>query len=151
MGLPEQRCGRRPLSMKKEMRCTSPLATIIRIRPRIPATRFWLSTKTGKLLWSQQATPGDVFNNACSIPGSANCPPRAGHDFDFGQPPILVPLPDGHRELVLAQKSGVATRSIPTRMAWCCGTHASGQAGPREGRCGDRQAIAGTCTLRSPI
>jgi polyvinyl alcohol dehydrogenase (cytochrome) len=67
-----------------------------------------LDAKTGKLLWSKQMTSGDAYNTACSIPGSANCPPPAGHDFDFGQPPILVQLADGRRELVLAQKSGVA-------------------------------------------
>lgn len=71
--------------------------------------------KTGKLLWSQQVTTGDIFNNACSIPGSANCPPPAGHDFDFGQPPILVSLPGGHRELVLAQKSGMAYALNPDK------------------------------------
>jgi polyvinyl alcohol dehydrogenase (cytochrome) len=67
-----------------------------------------LDAKTGKLLWSKQMTSGDVYNNACSIPGNANCPQPSGHDFDFGQPPILVQLADGHRELVVAQKSGTA-------------------------------------------
>lgn len=64
--------------------------------------------KTGKLLWSRQVTANDVFNNACSIPGNPNCPPPAGGDFDFGQSPILVTLANGHRELVIGQKSGVA-------------------------------------------
>lgn len=73
------------------------------------------NAKTGKLLWSRQVTPGDVFNNACSIPGSANCPPPSGHDFDFGQPPILVSLPGGQRELVLAQKSGMAYALDPDK------------------------------------
>jgi polyvinyl alcohol dehydrogenase (cytochrome) len=38
----------------------------------------------------------------------ANCPDPEGPDFDFGQPPILVPRPDGGRALVLGQKSGEA-------------------------------------------
>ncbi|MGH9715952.1 MAG: PQQ-binding-like beta-propeller repeat protein [Candidatus Acidiferrales bacterium] len=67
-----------------------------------------LEAKTGKLLWSRQMTAGDAFNDACSIPGNANCPPPAGHDFDFGQPSILVSLGNGHRELVIGQKSGIA-------------------------------------------
>ena len=65
-----------------------------------------LDAKTGKLLWSRQATPGDIFNNGCGTPGKANCPSPPGHDFDFGQPPVLVPLANGHRALVIGQKSG---------------------------------------------
>jgi len=74
-----------------------------------------LDAKTGKLLWSKQMTSGDAFNDACSIPGSENCPPPAGHDFDFGQPPILVRLAHGRRELVIAQKSGVASAIDPDK------------------------------------
>jgi polyvinyl alcohol dehydrogenase (cytochrome) len=37
-----------------------------------------------------------------------NCPDSNGPDADFGQPPILVSLPNGKRALVLGQKSGVA-------------------------------------------
>ena len=67
-----------------------------------------LDGKSGKLLWSRQVTEEDVFNNACPMPGNPNCPPPAGGDFDFGQPPMLVALPDGRRELVIGQKSGIA-------------------------------------------
>jgi polyvinyl alcohol dehydrogenase (cytochrome) len=64
--------------------------------------------KTGRLLWSKQLTEGDAFNNACSTPQRVNCPQQPGPDFDFGQPPILVDLGGGKRELVIAQKSGLA-------------------------------------------
>ena len=74
-----------------------------------------LDAKTGKLLWSRQVTEGDVFNNACSIPGSANCPPPSGNDFDFGQPPMLVALNDGRRELLIGQKSGIAYALDPDK------------------------------------
>ena len=74
-----------------------------------------LDGKTGKLLWSRQVTEGDVFNNACSIPGNANCPPPHGSDFDFGQPPMLVTLADGHRELLIGQKSGIAYALDPDK------------------------------------
>lgn len=74
-----------------------------------------LDAKTGKLLWSHQVTEGDVFNNACSIPGNPNCPPPSGSDFDFGQPPMLVLLPDGHRELLIGQKSGIAYALDPDK------------------------------------
>jgi polyvinyl alcohol dehydrogenase (cytochrome) len=38
-----------------------------------------------------------------------------GRDFDFGQPPILVSLPNGRRALVLGQKSGVVSAVDPDR------------------------------------
>ena len=74
-----------------------------------------LDAKTGKLLWSRQMTGGDAFNNACSIPGAANCPPPAGRDFDFGQPPMLVSVANGQRELVIGQKSGMAYAIDPDK------------------------------------
>ncbi len=55
--------------------------------------------KTGKLLWAKQLTPDDVYNLG---------PNGNGHDFDFGQPPILVSLANGGRALVIGEKSGVA-------------------------------------------
>lgn len=71
-----------------------------------------LDARTGRLLWRRQLTAGDAFSDACVYPEagmkSANCPPPAGPDFDFGQPPTLVSLGGGRRELVLGQKSGVA-------------------------------------------
>ena len=67
-----------------------------------------MDLKTGKLLWSQQLTAGDSYNNSCSTPQRTNCPSTAGPDADFGQPPILVDLDGGKRELVVAQKSGMA-------------------------------------------
>ena len=67
-----------------------------------------LDLKTGKLLWSTQLTSNDAYNDACSIPVPGNCPQSHGPDHDFGQPPILLNLGEGKRELVLAQKSGMA-------------------------------------------
>jgi polyvinyl alcohol dehydrogenase (cytochrome) len=63
--------------------------------------------KTGRMLWHRQATPKDSFVVACFAADRANCPQDHGPDHDFGQSPILVALPDGHRALVIAQKSGV--------------------------------------------
>lgn len=74
-----------------------------------------LNAKNGKLLWSRQVTEGDVYNNACAMPGNPGCPPPAGHDFDFGQSPILVEPAKGRRELVIGQKSGVAYALDPDK------------------------------------
>ena len=71
-----------------------------------------LDAKTGKLLWSKQATEKDVYNMGANA---------KGNDFDFGQPPILVSLPNGHRALVIGQKSGIAYAFDPDRqgeMLW---------------------------------
>jgi polyvinyl alcohol dehydrogenase (cytochrome) len=62
---------------------------------------------TGKLLWTQQATPKDAYVVACYGADKTNCPDDHGPDHDFGQSPILVTLRDGKRMLVIAQKSGV--------------------------------------------
>lgn len=66
-----------------------------------------LDLATGKLLWSQQATPKDAYVVACYSADKTNCPDDHGPDHDFGQSPILVTLRDGRRVLAIAQKSGV--------------------------------------------
>lgn len=65
-----------------------------------------LDAKTGKLIWSKQVTPNDVYNLGAH---------SQGHDFDFGQPPILVSLANGKRALVIGQKSGIAYGLDPDR------------------------------------
>lgn len=80
-----------------------------------------LDAKTGRILWSKQLTPNDVFNNGCGTPDKTNCPETAGQDFDFGQPPILVSLDSGRRALVLGQKSGMVHALDPDhegRILW---------------------------------
>lgn len=67
-----------------------------------------MDLKTGKLLWSTQLTKDDAFNDACGNPAPGNCPATSGHDYDFGQPPILIALRNSRRVLVIAQKSGLA-------------------------------------------
>lgn len=74
-----------------------------------------MNLKTGELLWSQQLTKDDAYNNSCSIPGGANCPAAHGPDLDFGQPPILVSLGGGKRALVIGQKSGMVYSLDPDR------------------------------------
>jgi polyvinyl alcohol dehydrogenase (cytochrome) len=64
-----------------------------------------LNLKTGKLVWSFQATKGDTWNLAC--PGNPNCPEKIGPDFDFGMAPILVKQPSGKDMLVVGQKAGI--------------------------------------------
>jgi len=62
---------------------------------------------TGKLLWTQQVTEGDIYNVGCDPLVHGACPETHGNDFDFGQPPILVALGQSKRALVIGQKSGL--------------------------------------------
>ncbi len=63
---------------------------------------------TGKLLWTRQATSGDIYNVGCDAGVHGACPETHGSDFDFGQPPILFALGAGKRVLLIGQKSGIA-------------------------------------------
>jgi len=60
-----------------------------------------LDIKTGRIVWSNQVTPGDIFGGACS---GGKCP---GPDYDFGSSVLIEKLPDGRDVLLAGQKSGV--------------------------------------------
>jgi polyvinyl alcohol dehydrogenase (cytochrome) len=68
-----------------------------------------LDLKNGRIIWSKQVTPGDVYSGACT--GGA-CP---GPDHDFGSSVLLEKLPNGHDVLLAGQKSGVVYALDPER------------------------------------
>jgi polyvinyl alcohol dehydrogenase (cytochrome) len=79
-----------------------------------------LDLKSGKIIWSQQTTPKDVYNSSCGARG-ANCPEEAGPDYDFGSSAILVKTSAGKDVLVAGQKSGVVYALDPDakgKMLW---------------------------------
>jgi len=65
-----------------------------------------LNVNTGRIVWSQQTTPNDVYNSACGRQG-VNCPPDNGPDHDYGASVMLVRTTSGGEVLVAGQKSGV--------------------------------------------
>ena len=69
-----------------------------------------LELATGKIVWSKQTTPGDVWNTLCST--KDNCP---GPDFDYGASVILEKLDNGRDVLLAGQKSGVVYALDPDR------------------------------------
>ena len=76
-----------------------------------------LDLANGRMLWSHQVTPGDVFNSGC-VAGvnGPNCPEEGarGPDYDFGSSAILVKA--ANRDLLLAgQKSGMVYALDPDR------------------------------------
>jgi len=92
-----------------------------------------LERATGKLLWSRQLTAGDAYTVDCDREVKTNCPDSNGPDADFGQPPILVSLPNGKRALVLGQKSGVAHAIDPDQQGEVLWQRRIGKGGPLGG------------------
>jgi polyvinyl alcohol dehydrogenase (cytochrome) len=68
-----------------------------------------MEIKTGKIVWSKQMTPGDIFGGACTGGG---CP---GPDYDFGSSVVMEKLPDGHEVLLAGQKSAVVYALDPDK------------------------------------
>jgi polyvinyl alcohol dehydrogenase (cytochrome) len=68
-----------------------------------------LNLKTGRIVWSRQVTPGDIFSGACT---GTRCP---GPDYDFGSSVIMEKLPNGRDVLLAGQKSGVVYALDPDR------------------------------------
>jgi len=73
-----------------------------------------LDLKSGRIVWSQQTTAGDVYNSACGG-GGVNCPPGNGPDHDFGSSAVLIGLASGREVLFAGQKSGVVYALDPDR------------------------------------
>jgi polyvinyl alcohol dehydrogenase (cytochrome) len=74
-----------------------------------------LDLDSGRVVWSRQVRPNDVYNSACSTtPKGASCPEGSGPDYDFGSPAILTSV--GGRELLLAgNKSGIVYAFDPEK------------------------------------
>ncbi len=67
-----------------------------------------LDLKSGRIVWSKQVTPGDVFSGSCT----GKCP---GPDYDFGSSVLIEKLPNGREILLAGQKSGVVYALDPDR------------------------------------
>ena len=75
-----------------------------------------LDLDTGRIVWSKQVLPRDVYNSACSVtPDGATCPEGSGPDYDFGSPAILVRTTGGRELLLAGQKSGMVWAVDPDR------------------------------------
>ena len=75
-----------------------------------------LDLDTGRIVWSKQLLPQDVYNSACSTtPKGPTCPEGSGPDYDFGSPAILVGTTGGRDLLLAGQKSGIVWALDPDR------------------------------------
>jgi len=91
-----------------------------------------LDLATGRMIWSRQVTPGDVFNSGC-VAGvnGPNCPEEGarGPDFDFGSSAVLVKAPQGRDLLIAGQKSGMVYALDPDRKGEIVWTQRVGKGG----------------------
>jgi hypothetical protein len=103
-----------------------------------------LDLKTGRIVWSRQTTPNDVYNSACGGRGP-NCPAGSGPDFDFGSSALLVKTAGGRDVLVAGQKSGVVYGLDPVdggRILWQTRVGAGGtNGGVQWGMASDGQRV----------
>lgn len=75
-----------------------------------------LTLKTGKLVWSFQATRDDSYMTGCSTANrGVNCPETNGPDYDFGSSIVLTSLPNGKQILVGGHKGGAVLALDPDR------------------------------------
>jgi polyvinyl alcohol dehydrogenase (cytochrome) len=75
-----------------------------------------LDLDNGRIVWSKQVLPSDVYNSACSTtPVGATCPEGNGPDYDFGSPALLVSTTGGRELLLAGQKSGVVWAFDPDK------------------------------------
>jgi polyvinyl alcohol dehydrogenase (cytochrome) len=83
--------------------------------------------KTGKIKWTRQLTPKDVFGGWCRARSdNPNCP-EVGPDFDFGNSPILARLPKGKDVIIIGQKSGVGWALNPDKQGAVIWHYRAGQ------------------------
>lgn len=75
-----------------------------------------LDLGTGRVVWSKQLLPDDVYNSACSTtPKGPMCPEGAGPDYDFGSPAVLVATAGGRDLLLAGQKAGIVWALDPDK------------------------------------
>lgn len=89
-----------------------------------------INLKTGKQVWSFQATLNDTWNLAC-LGHDPNCPVKEGPDLDFGMAPLLISKKNGQDILLAGQKSGVVFAISPDngKVLWETRIGKGGQAG----------------------
>jgi polyvinyl alcohol dehydrogenase (cytochrome) len=93
-----------------------------------------LEISTGKIRWSRQLTPNDVFVSGCrQAAGNPNCPDPNGPDYDFGNAPMLAKLASGREVIVIGQKSGVGFAMNPDDQGKVLWQYRAGQGGPLGG------------------
>jgi polyvinyl alcohol dehydrogenase (cytochrome) len=97
-----------------------------------------LDMDTGKIRWSFQPTPDDIWTGGCRAqnPDNPNCPAALGPDFDFSMSPVLARRSTGGDIIIVQQKSGMAFALDPDKqgaLVWQYRTSAGGGMGGQWG------------------
>jgi polyvinyl alcohol dehydrogenase (cytochrome) len=89
------------------------------------------SMDDGRIAWTAQVTPKDVFVVGCGAKPGANCPDDGdlGPDFDFGNSPMLATVPGGRQLLLIGQKSGVGWALDPDNKGAVVWQYRAGEGG----------------------
>jgi polyvinyl alcohol dehydrogenase (cytochrome) len=66
-----------------------------------------LDLDTGRIQWSLQTEPDDIYIIGCRGSDSAACPEEVGPDYDFGTAPLITTSETGRDLIIVGQKSGV--------------------------------------------
>ena len=78
-----------------------------------------LDMETGRIKWTFQPTPYDVWAGGCrpENPDNPNCPAKLGADHDFSISPVLAKRSTGQDLVIVQQKSGMAYALEPDKGA----------------------------------
>jgi polyvinyl alcohol dehydrogenase (cytochrome) len=76
-----------------------------------------LDLDTGKIRWTYQPAPNDVWTGGCKAENhdNPNCPEKLGPDHDFSMSPVLARRSNGDDLIVVQQKSGMAYALDPDK------------------------------------
>jgi polyvinyl alcohol dehydrogenase (cytochrome) len=76
-----------------------------------------LDMATGRIRWSFQPTPNDIWAGGCRAenPDNPNCPAKQGPDHDFSMSPVLAKRSSGQDIVIVQQKSGMAYALDPDK------------------------------------
>ena len=119
---PARRCWGRPASAsgrrrrwtrKRDVIYVATGNTLQRTAASRPAMRSSRSTR--RPARSSGRSSSRPATSSAAAPAAVNCLEKAGPDFDFGTPPMLVTRTDGSDIIVLGQKSGMAYAVDPDK------------------------------------
>jgi polyvinyl alcohol dehydrogenase (cytochrome) len=108
-----------------------------------------LDMQSGKIVWTFQPTPNDIWAGGCGPKNvdNPNCPAQQGPDHDFSMAPVLAKRSNGQDIVIVQQKSGMAYALDPAKdgaLVWQYRTGSGSSLGGQWGAAADeRQAYFG--------
>jgi polyvinyl alcohol dehydrogenase (cytochrome) len=91
-----------------------------------------INLTSGKIEWTKQLHENDVYIGNCwteADEAKPECKDKRGPDYDIGNAPILVKMPNGKEELIVGQKSGIGWALDPEKRGEINWQYRAGQGG----------------------